>query len=150
MSARGRAAIVGGVASAARRIVVGYDGSEAARRALEHAADLAGYGSTLTVVNVADPPNGHTYIRVPRPEAAEDCERLLNEARSILGRRQLVARYVATTGEPAEELIEAAHSTDADLIVVGKRNHNPLQRLVLGSVSTKVVHQARCDVLVVA
>jgi nucleotide-binding universal stress UspA family protein len=130
--------------------VVGYDGSEAARRALEHAADLVGYGSTLTVVNVEDPPYAHTHIQAPRPQASEDGERLLREARTILGRRRLMARYVATSGEPAEELIEAAHAIDADLIVVGKRNHNTLQRLVLGSVSTRVVHQARCDVLVVA
>lgn len=136
--------------SAARSIVVGYDGSEAAQRALEHAADLAGYGSTLTVVSVACPTSAHTYIQVPGLAAAEGGERLLSEARNILRRRQLMARYVAPTGEPAEELIEAAHSSDADLIVVGKRNHNALQRLLLGSVSTKVVHEAHCDVLVVA
>jgi nucleotide-binding universal stress UspA family protein len=38
---------------------------------------------------------------------------------------------------------------DADLVVVGKRGLNPLQRLVLGSVSSKVIHRAECDVLVV-
>lgn len=120
--------------SAARRIVVGYDGSDGAKRALEHAADLAGYGSMLTVVCVA----------------AKRAERLLGEAREILSRRHLIARYDGPAGEPAEELIHAARRLDADLIVVGKRNHNALQRLLLGSVSTKVVHEAHCDVLVVA
>lgn len=122
------------VGSAARSIVVGYDGSDAARRALEHAADLAGYGSSVTVVSVA----------------AERDDRLLGEARDLLGRRRLVARYVAPTGEAAEALIGEAHQLDADLIVVGKRNHNALDRLGLGSVSARVVREAQCDVLVVA
>jgi nucleotide-binding universal stress UspA family protein len=38
---------------------------------------------------------------------------------------------------------------DADLIVVGSRGLNPVQRILLGSVSSKVVHRAECDVLVV-
>jgi nucleotide-binding universal stress UspA family protein len=38
---------------------------------------------------------------------------------------------------------------DADLVVVGSRGLNPIQRLLLGSVSSKVVHRAECDVLVV-
>jgi nucleotide-binding universal stress UspA family protein len=37
----------------------------------------------------------------------------------------------------------------ADVVVVGSRAHNPLERLLLGSVSTKVVHRAPCDAVVV-
>ena len=38
---------------------------------------------------------------------------------------------------------------DAYLIIVGSRGLNPVQRMLLGSVSSKVVHPATCDVLVV-
>jgi nucleotide-binding universal stress UspA family protein len=46
-------------------------------------------------------------------------------------------------------IVETADELGADLIVVGTRNGNALERLVLGSTSTKVLHHAHCDVLVV-
>jgi nucleotide-binding universal stress UspA family protein len=116
-----------------RRIIVGYDGSEASRRALDAAADLASYGSTLSVVTVR---NGEVGPDVARG------------AREQLHQRLVQARYHERAGEPAEQLIEAAESIDADLVVVGRRNRSPL-RTLLGSVSSRVVRRAHCDVLVV-
>lgn len=125
------------MAARAKNIVVGYDGSEAARRALDRAADLVdGYGSTLAVVSVAD-------------RDVSGTERLLAEARDRLLARQVSARYLDPVGEPADTLVETAAELDADLLVVGRREHNALQRLVLGSVSSRVLHRASCDVLVV-
>jgi nucleotide-binding universal stress UspA family protein len=120
--------------SRARNILVGFDGSDAARRALDAAVDLGGYGSRLSVVAVA--PEGSS-----RPGA-------LAEARDLLVARQVAASYFDAVGEPAEELIGAAARLDADVIVVGRRK-SALQRLVLGSVSARVVRRAPCDVLVV-
>lgn len=117
----------------ARRIMVGYDGSDSARRALDAAADLAGYGSTLTVVTVQTGAVG-------RFEG--------NDARDRLGLRHIEARYLEPTGDPGEKLLAAVRELEADLVVVGRRNDNPL-RLLLGSVSAKVVRRAGCDVLVV-
>jgi nucleotide-binding universal stress UspA family protein len=54
---------------------------------------------------------------------------------------------VQARGNPAEVLVEA--SKDADLVIVGSASLNRLQRLVLGSVSSHVVRDAACDVLVV-
>jgi nucleotide-binding universal stress UspA family protein len=115
-------------------IVVGYDGSDAGRRALDAAADLAGYGSLLSVVTVRTRDHG--------PSIAMD-------ARERLLRRHVEARYLEPTGEPAETLIATARELDADLVVVGRRDHNALQRIMLGSVSARVVRQAHCDVLVI-
>jgi nucleotide-binding universal stress UspA family protein len=113
--------------------MVGYDGSESASRALDAAADLIGYGSTLAVVTV------HTHS-VDDGVAAAARERLLG--------RHVEARYLEPAGEPAEQLVETAKALDADLIVVGRRSRNPL-RALLGSVSSQVVRRAPCDVLVV-
>jgi nucleotide-binding universal stress UspA family protein len=123
------------MAARPRRILVAYDASDAARRALDRAADLTGYGSTLTVVSVA--PGGGPYQPGP-----------LDEARDHLVRRQVTATYLQPVGEPAAELVDAARALDADLVVLGRRSGS-LRRLVLGSVSAKVVRQAPCDVLVV-
>jgi len=121
------------MAAHARRIVVGFDGSDAAGRALAAAADLVGYGSTLAVVTV------HNGAPDRRAAAA---------AREQLQRRHVEARYHETYGEPAEQLVEKAQELEADLLVVGRRSRSPL-RALLGSVSSKVVRRAPCDVLVV-
>ena len=121
------------MAARPRRIVVGYDGSEAARRALDAAADLVGYGSTLSVVTVR---NGEVDRDVAR------------EARDHLQVRHVEAVYHEPEGEAAEQLVAAAASAGADLMVVGRRDRSPLRSL-LGSVSARVVRRAPCDVLVV-
>ena len=118
----------------ARNILVGYDGSDAARRALEAAVDLGGYGSRLSVVAVA-------LDGSPSPKT-------LAEARDILLARHVAASYFEPVGEPGEELLGAAERLDADLVVVG-RHQTAIQPLVLGSVSAKVLRRALCDVLVV-
>lgn len=121
--------------SRARSILVGYDGSASAERALDAAADLAGYGSTLAVVSV-------------NADGWGDGRRALARARERLLRRQLTAQYLEPVGDPAAALVETARKLDADLVVVGRRKRS-VQRLVLGSVSSKVVRRAPCDVLVV-
>jgi nucleotide-binding universal stress UspA family protein len=121
------------MAARPRRIVVGFDGSETSRRALDAAADLIGYGSTLSVVSVQ---NGE----VGRSASAE--------ARTRLQERHVHGAYHEPTGEPAEQLVETAANLGADLVVVGRRNRGPL-RALLGSVSSRVVRRAPCDVLVV-
>jgi nucleotide-binding universal stress UspA family protein len=124
------------MAAQPRRIVVGYDDSEPARRALERAADLTGYGSALTVVSVA-------------PTGGEMSAAALESARERLLRRHVTVTYLQPVGEPATELVGTARELEADLVVVGRRNHS-VRRLVLGSVSADVVRSAPCDVLVVS
>ena len=126
------------MAARARHILVGYDGSEAAQRALDAAADFAGYGSVLSIASVAD-----------GAKASGASTRLLDEARERLLWRHVPARFVEAIGDPAEMLVETARELGADLVVVGRHNHGALKRLVLGSVSASVVRQAPCDVLVV-
>jgi nucleotide-binding universal stress UspA family protein len=122
------------VAAQPKNIVVGFDGSQGARRALDAAADLIGYGSTLTVVSVA--PNG-----VPIQSD------VLAEARAWLLDRLVTATYVHRVGEAADELVAVATELGADLLVVGRRSEDG--EPAPGSVSAEVVRRAACDVLVV-
>jgi nucleotide-binding universal stress UspA family protein len=121
-----------GVAAQPRRILVGYDGSEASQRALDAAADLVGYGSSLAVVHV-------------RPAGTRD-NGTVEHARERLLQRQVTARYLQPFGDPARQIVEAALTVGADLIVVGRRN--ALER-VFPSVSAGVLDRAPCNVLVV-
>lgn len=114
-------------------IVVGYDGSDAAARALDTAANLVGYGATLSVVTV------HT---------ATSDRAVASSARRRLHDRHVEARYHEAVGDPADELVETARALGADLLVVAGCSRHP-GRKTLGSVSSRVVGRAPCDVLVV-
>jgi nucleotide-binding universal stress UspA family protein len=131
------------------KIVVGYDGSEAAKRGLERVVAVAPGKSEIVVVAVAEP-YPRSGITIPANLDPEEIMRRredLDEARSFLSSRGIVAEMLQARGDPAEVLVDA--SKDADLVIVGSRGLNRLQRLLLGSVSSKVVHEAACDVLVV-
>jgi nucleotide-binding universal stress UspA family protein len=123
------------MAARARRIVVGYDGSDGSRRALDAAADLVGYGATLAVVGVSQ--NGASDLGAP-----------LEDARERLLRRHVSALLAEPPGEPAEAIATAAETLDADLIVVGGAN-GAEPDTALGSFVAAVLLHAPCDVLVV-
>jgi nucleotide-binding universal stress UspA family protein len=75
-------------------------------------------------------------------------EEIIAKATSQLGdARPKSVSVRAVSGFPAKELIDA--STDADLVVVGSRGAGGFARLMLGSVSSQVVHHAQCPVVVV-
>ncbi len=136
------------------RIVVGYDGSEHGQRALERAAMIAqASGARLSIVSsakistlVRDPGGGAAPVD---PAEAEAREKALAAAREYMASQGMAADFVEGHGNPADVLLQEAEATSADLIVVGTRGLNAAQRLLLGSVSTNVLHHAPCDVLVV-
>ena len=134
-----------------KRIVVGYDGTEPAQRALERAADLAqAFGSKLIVTSVSPvliAPGAMGAIDPADPP--EEHEGELAQARAFLDQRGLQAEYQPALGEPAETILEVAERDNADLIVVGTRELNLVQRLLGQSVSESVARHAGRDVLIV-
>lgn len=131
------------------KIVVGYDGSDAAKRALQRAVDLAANGDRIVVVAAAEPharsgPTGGAHLD---PSEFQQRRGDLEEAQQFLSERGIDAELVEAHGDPGTAIVEAGK--DADLIIVGSRGLNPVQRILLGSVSSKVVHRASSDVLVV-
>ncbi|MGH2871775.1 MAG: universal stress protein [Solirubrobacteraceae bacterium] len=134
------------------RIVVGFDGSDHARKALARAAEIAA-GATLSVVCAADvsrlrrdPAGAASPVD---PADAEARAQALAEARTFVESRGLNGVFIEGHGNPADVIVLEAEETGADLIVVGTRGLGPVRRIALGSVSTNVVHHAPCDVLVV-
>ncbi len=134
------------------RIVVGFDGSEHSRKALERAADISN-GATVAVVSSA---NVSPYLRDPSgavspvdPADADARTRALAEAREYLAGRGVKGEFIEGHGKPADVIVEEAKESNADLIVVGTRGLGATKQLFMGSVSTNVVHHAPCDVLVV-
>ncbi len=115
--------------SRARRIVVGYDGSDVSQRALDAAADLVGYGATLAVVGI-------------RSNGTADTKAAVEQAREYLLHRHVRALLAEPPGEPPEAIAIAAEMLDADLIVVGGANGAV-------TVAADVCRRSPCDVLVV-
>ena len=133
-------------------IVVGFDDTEPARRALERAAELAAaLGAKLVVTSVAPlmlsvGRSAGPYDPTDPPEAHVD---QLKDARELLEGRGIAADYVPAVGEPADTIVELAEQRGADMIVVGTHEPNILERLLGQSVSESVARHARCDVLIV-
>lgn len=114
---------------------MGFDGSDAAWRALDAAIQLTGYGSTLTVATVAS--EGQSPPRVP------------DAVRERVHARGLTAAYVQRAGDPVEELVRAAEELGAELLVIGRSGGLPGEGESSDSVSAALVRRVTCDVLVV-
>lgn len=133
-----------------KTIVVGYDGSDSARRALERAASLCQNGTTLEVIAVAHPmPQVKGAVTAIDPLEEEERRHDLDQAAAVLEQRGIEARMIEGRGDPARTIAERAKDAGADLIVVGTHGRGAMGRALLGSVSTNVLHRAPCDVLVV-
>lgn len=138
-------------------IVVGVDGSPNSETALAWAMSEAALKRLpLTVLAVHQAVVSHaTGNPVSYPddlpevrEASEAAEAAVEKVGAgLTGARPTSVTVRAASGIPAEALINASH--DADLLVVGSRGGGGFARLMLGSVSSQVVHHATCPVVVV-
>jgi nucleotide-binding universal stress UspA family protein len=151
------------------KVLIAYDGSSCSDAALE---DLGRAGLPVAVdavvVTVADiilpPPDDELpdvpAVRIPEVEqhAKERGERAIKEAQAFAdqGARRVKANFPSWNvrsevrcDSPAWAILEMADRDHSDLIVVGSHGHSLLGgRLILGSVSQRVLYEARCSVRV--
>jgi nucleotide-binding universal stress UspA family protein len=135
-----------------KKIVLGYDESDTAKRALERAAELAkAFSAELIVASIAPVMTSIGRSAGPVDPADPPSEHVeeLKHARTYLQGQGVNADYLAGLGHPAETIAELAKERDADLIVVG-HHHGGITRLLGQSVSDSVAHKVTCDVLLVA
>lgn len=123
-------------------ILVAYNDTNDSDRALERAAELAGfYGTNVVVTSVVPVLVGGMTSNGPGPE--------LRHADALLRERGIEPELVEAAGEIADAIIEVAERYHADLIVVGTRELSHVERMLGYSVSESVQRKARCDVLIV-
>ncbi len=135
-----------------RKILVGYDGSEASRKAFETACGLAAqHGAELFVLTVARPPDIGDDVESEAviENSRRYHRRMLAEVKPLIAAKKIKAHLEVGVGHPAEQIIYDADRHDVDLIVVGHRGRSKFARLLLGSVSKQVVQYAARPVLVV-
>ena len=139
------------------QVVVAYDVSPSSEVALARAIDVAARAPqhVIHVVVAIDP-----HDRVPTSrrgavtyETAQSIQATITEhvTAAFAGRTTAadVQFYVhARIGTPAAEILALASEVGADLIFIGTHGKTGVERLLLGSVSERVVREARCPVLV--
>ncbi len=139
-----------------KKIVVAYDGSDHAKNALKVAIELAKtFNSKLYVVEVVDtaamlgmglapiPAEVINQIYAKARNDVEEAKKLANSS----GMSDVEAQVLE--GDPATAILEFATKNGADLLVTGSRGLSTFKRVLLGSVSTKLVQESRIPVLVV-
>jgi nucleotide-binding universal stress UspA family protein len=132
-----------------RTIAVAYDDTPEAKAALARAEALAlACRATIVVFTVSGPPAvvpGATgYTPAIPPEAGAIVTRTVKGVDE-----RVAATGRALSGVPGAAIVEACEEAGADLLVAGSRSYGPVLRVLLGSVSTQLMHRAPCPVLVV-
>jgi len=139
------------------RLVVPLDGSAASECALDHALALAAAkpGALLILLNVQTPDAlGFPDIRMSgadaRALACRQSERVLRKSVEACEQHHVSCETRAEYGEPvAETIVRVAGEVGADQIVMGARGLGRFRGLMLGSVTTQVVHLADVPVTLV-
>jgi nucleotide-binding universal stress UspA family protein len=147
------------LATTPARIGVAFDGSREARVALRAAASLAAAaGASLDLIAVVNPvmpaelplaAHGYAGLVVSPRITSQQLDYMRDSARAAV--TELVSDQVTATiqvleGTPTETLLE--RSGQLDLLVLGSRGYGPFDRVLMGSVSTAVLRQAACPVIV--
>ena len=133
-------------------IVVGYDGSATAEKAVDYAARRAGENGKVYVVHAYGPPpdwlgapNYGRLLQESQGHGRAVLDALVMEDSVLLG-TDFETELLETP--PSDAIISVAEVRGADEIVVGSRGHGRL-RSALGSVSHDVLHRARTPVVVI-
>ncbi len=137
-----------------RRIIAAIDGSDESQRALRTAVQFArAFGARLTIINVLPMYDENVEVVGSFEEFDQAHEayarKMVDEAAGTVDLPPEKLNTQVLRGTPAEAVALAAEASDVDLVVVGSRGRNAVARVLLGSVSDRLVHVCQKPVLVV-
>jgi nucleotide-binding universal stress UspA family protein len=142
-----------------KKILAAIDGSEVSEKVLQKSKAIAEkYQSEVLVMTIVKRmmPNyhyrmgadfGHTHLVDKDDE--EIGKRMMEHAKEVFKDYPGKFDTLLAHGEPADGILEIADREQPDLLIMGSRGLGGFKRVMLGSVSTKVLHHANCDVMVV-
>lgn len=137
-----------------RTILVPVDGSPSAGKALALGSELSrACGASLTVLYVLPE---ESIVTIGAPTLTDE---QLKEAKDRMSQRAFEAvrptaeegldiTTATAVGNPSREIVDYARRNEVDLIVMGSRGLSQFGELLLGSVSSQVVHHATCSVVI--
>lgn len=142
-----------------KKILVAIDGSEISEKVLQQAKTIGEQFNSeilvMTIVKRLVPAYhyrlgadfGHTHL--VNKESEEIAERMIGHAEETF--KDYAGKFdtLLAHGDPAEGILEIAEKENPDLLIMGNRGLGGFRRIMLGSVSTKVLHHAACTVMIV-
>ncbi len=133
-----------------KKIVVGYDASPAADRALARTAELAtSTHSEVVVASIAPILHARGLGPYDPADSPELHRAELRSAKEKLRELGVDAVTIEAAGDPAKRLVDVAEREHADMLVVGATRHPRARALLGAAVSESVAHKAHTDVLIV-
>lgn len=141
-----------------KKILLPTDRSSNSAKALEYAQDLAlKYNAELIVLHVNHIPkqfNAHentyySYITDMEDKITSDAEKYLDQLKHELSQKNIKVKTIFEKGIVGSTIVEKSVHENCDIIVMGSRGLNSIERLLIGSISNFVVHHAKCPVLLI-
>lgn len=132
-----------------KNIMVCVDLSPTSKYVIDRAENLADcYNAKVSLLHVMEPIPNYGYLEVSEIEAA--CLQQAEEEIQVIGKRLNIPEdhQHIEKGLVKHEILHALDTHEVDLLVIGSHGHSGLARL-LGSTTSGVLHEAKCDVLVV-
>lgn len=145
-----------------RKVLIAVDASDASRHAIAYARNVIPPGGEIHLVSVAENPRtlvptgsfASDTLASARAELLRDAADVLAEAKDAFDKCDVrveteVIDLSTHGGNVVHALIDAAHALQAELLVVGARQHHGLLRWVEGTVSEPLIKLSRCPILIV-
>ena len=136
-----------------KTVVVALDGTDLSEQVIQSLEQLQLQPTTKIILShVVSPPELNHELAADRPQTDYEALPYIEmekQLQSYQGKLLAQSALEIVTGDPAEEIIRLANIYQADLIVIGSRGLTGVKRIIQGSVSSQVVENAHCSVLVV-
>ncbi|MFD1065187.1 universal stress protein [Oceanobacillus locisalsi] len=139
-------------------ILVAYDGSDLSKKAVEEAKKQTKLAEeavlhVVTIISNSGPTVNAALARSFMNDLAEEVRPAVDSVQEELEQEGIACKTDILMDysfrNPGAQLIDYAKEKDIDLMVLGSRGLGGVGRLILGSVSSQVVHQAPCKVMIV-
>ena len=137
-----------------KNILVAFDGSEGAQKALQNAIFLTkASGAKLTALWVGGfrPYYHETVAEIDEENKAIDqfASKLKKELKAVSCQEKIDIEFAHLQGNPAKLIVQYAEKNKIDLIVIGCKGHSGIWGNDLGHVTDKVSENAKCNVLII-
>lgn len=139
------------------KILFATDGSEPSLRALDTLVDLSkSFNSKITVLNTYEVPipitkyevSSDLYLSVEEA-LSKNSREVLEEVKNRLDKEGIQADYISQVGDSGSLIVEKASEVESSMILMGSRGLGSIKSVLMGSVSSYVLHHAKCPVMII-
>ena len=137
------------------KLLVTLDGSEYAERVLPYVKSSYRFNSVVLLLAVPEVPEAEMYggmveeIRQLRRQAEDQALEYLNRVASELQEEGIETEVIVAGSRPAQTIISVAEGEDVDVVMMASHGRGGLDRLFVGSVADRVVHQTEIPIFLV-